>query len=166
MQFDVPTYVQLQALAYVGLAMLLGALVGVDREMAHKPAGLRTHMLVSGASALLVALGEILVQHFDASLRHTAIQTDPLRVMGAVITGVSFLGAGTIIRHDSDDRVEGITTAASLLMAAAVGITVALSQLVLAVGLTLFTLMILRGLNTLTRWIEGRGADHTSHLER
>jgi uncharacterized membrane protein YhiD involved in acid resistance len=54
----------------------------------------------------------------------------------------------------------------SLLMAAAVGITVAPSQLVLAVGLTLFTLMILRGLNTLTRWIERRGADHTSHLER
>jgi uncharacterized membrane protein YhiD involved in acid resistance len=65
------------ALAYVGLAMLLGALVGVDREMAHKPAGLRTHMLVSGASALLVALGEILVQRFDASLRHAAVQRTP-----------------------------------------------------------------------------------------
>jgi len=147
---------QLQILGYVTLAMLLGAALGFDRELARKPAGLRTHMLVSGASALLVALGEIMVRHFEANLSHTTIQTDPLRVVGAVITGVSFLGAGTIIRHNSDDRVEGLTTAASLLIAAAVGITVALSQLVLAVGLTLLTLVILRGLNIITRWIEQR----------
>jgi putative Mg2+ transporter-C (MgtC) family protein len=90
---------QLEILAYVALAMVLGAVLGVDREIAHRPAGLRTHMMVSGAAALLVALGELIVRNFEAEQGHTLIQTDPLRVIEAVITGVSFLGAGTILRR-------------------------------------------------------------------
>jgi putative Mg2+ transporter-C (MgtC) family protein len=147
---------QLQILAYVALAMLLGAVLGLDREIAHKPAGLRTHMLVSGAAALLVALGELIVQNFEADPSHTMIQTDPLRIIEAVITGVSFLGAGTILRHGSVHRVEGLTTAASLLFAAALGVTVALSQLVLAVGITILALLTLRGLGFTERWFERR----------
>jgi putative Mg2+ transporter-C (MgtC) family protein len=59
---------QLQILAYVALAMLLGAVLGLDREIAHKPAGLRAHMLVAGAAALLVALGDVIVYHFDVKM--------------------------------------------------------------------------------------------------
>jgi putative Mg2+ transporter-C (MgtC) family protein len=147
---------QLEILAYVALAMLLGAALGIDREIAHKPAGLRTHMLVSGASALLVALGEIIVRNFEAEPGHTMIQTDPLRIIGAVITGVSFLGAGTIIRNRSSQEVQGLTTAASLLLAAAVGVTVALSQLILAIGITALALLTLRGLQMVTQWVERR----------
>jgi putative Mg2+ transporter-C (MgtC) family protein len=147
---------QLQILAYVALAMVLGAVLGVDREIAHRPAGLRTHMMVSGAAALLVALGELIVKNFEAEQGHTLIQTDPLRVIEAVITGVSFLGAGTILRNSSTHEVQGLTTAASLLLAAAVGITVALSQLILATGITALALLTLRGLQVVTRRLEQR----------
>ena len=72
-------------------------------------------MMVSGAAALIVALGEILVQHFKEEAGHNVmIQSDPLRIIEAVITGVSFLGAGTMIRHRSTDQVEGLTTAACI----------------------------------------------------
>jgi putative Mg2+ transporter-C (MgtC) family protein len=135
---------QLQILAYVVVAMFLGGLVGLDREAARKPAGLRTHMLVSGAAALLVLLGHVMVRHYDAKLA-SMLTSDPIRIIEAVITGVSFLGAGTIIRNQNGgQQVEGLTTAASLLLAAAIGISVALSQFIVAVGLTLLMLVVLR----------------------
>ena len=135
---------QLQMLAYVVVAMFLGGLVGLDREAARKPAGLRTHMLVSGAAALLVLLGHVMVRNYDAKLA-SMLTSDPIRIIEAVITGVSFLGAGTIIRNQNGGHhVEGLTTAASLLLAAAIGISVALSQFIVAVGLTLLMLVVLR----------------------
>ena len=142
---------QLQILGSVALAMLLGAILGLDREIAHKPAGLRTHMMVSGAAALLVALGDVIIYHFDVKMGHTVLQSDPLRIIEAVITGVSFLGAGTIIRRGSTEEVEGLTTAASLLFVAGAGVTVALSQWVLAVGITVLALVTLRLLHLVSR---------------
>ena len=138
---------QFQILAYAALAMLLGGLVGLDREAARKPAGLRTHMLVSGAAALLVLLGQVMVKNYDAKLA-SLLTSDPIRIIEAIITGVSFLGAGTIMRRESN-QVEGLTTAASLLLAAAIGICVALSQWIVAVGLTLLVLLVLRFLGYL-----------------
>lgn len=140
---------QLQMLAYVALAMFLGGLIGLDREAARKPAGLRTHMLVCGAAALLVLLGQVMVRNYDSKLA-SLLTSDPIRIIEAVITGVSFLGAGTIIRNQRGaNQVEGLTTAASLLLAAAIGISVALSQFVVAVGLTLLILCVLRVLGYL-----------------
>jgi putative Mg2+ transporter-C (MgtC) family protein len=111
----------------VALAMLLGGLIGIEREAANKPAGFRTHMLVSGAAALLVSLGHALVETFqsDAPLR---LQSDPIRIVEAIVTGVSFLGAGTIFRRARGEHVEGLTTAAALLLSAALGICVALER--------------------------------------
>ncbi len=136
---------QLQIVGQVILAMILGAIMGLERENADKPAGLRTHMLVAGAAALFVALSTTAVQMFGMSLGDSVIRADPIRVMEAVITGISFLGAGTILRHGAKRQVEGLTTAASILVAAGVGIAVALSQLILAVGVTILTLVTLRG---------------------
>jgi putative Mg2+ transporter-C (MgtC) family protein len=144
---------QLHILSYVALAMLLGAALGMEREIAHKPAGLRTHMMVAGVAALLVALGDVIVQRFDVELAHAHVQSDPLRLIEAVITGVSFLGAGTIIRHRSAEHVEGLTTAASLLFVAGVGVTVALSQPVLAIGVTILALVTLRVLALISQWL-------------
>jgi putative Mg2+ transporter-C (MgtC) family protein len=144
---------QLQILSYVALAMLLGAVLGLDREFAHKPAGLRTHMLVAGAAALLMALGDVMLDHFDIKMGHAVVQSDPIRIIEAVITGVSFLGAGTIIRRSSTDAVEGLTTAASLLFVAGVGVTVALSQWVLAIGVTVLAFVTLRILHLIWQWI-------------
>ena len=154
MEFLNVDWQQLWVLGYVAMAMLLGALIGLDREVAGKPAGLRTHMLVAGAAALFVILGNLMVQQFDAELGGQVVRSDPIRIIEAVITGVSFLGAGTIIHHGHGQPVEGLTTAASLLLATAVGVTVALSHLLLACGITVLILVTLSVFGALARWIK------------
>jgi putative Mg2+ transporter-C (MgtC) family protein len=144
---------QLAILAEVFLAMILGGVIGIERTTANKPAGFRTHMLVAGAAALLVGLSDALVQRFSAGAYAGMIQSDPIRVIQAIIAGISFLGAGTIFRHPKKQHVEGITTAASLLFSGAIGICVALRQFVLAVAVTLLTLIVLRGVEFIERRI-------------
>lgn len=134
--------VELQILGIVGIAALLGSIVGLDREFADKPAGLRTHMLVAASAALLVSLANVIVPNLD--INPQLVQMDPIRMIEAIVAGITFLGAGTIIRQKSG--VEGLTTAASLLFVAALGVTVALSQFILAIGLTVLNLVILRGI--------------------
>jgi putative Mg2+ transporter-C (MgtC) family protein len=129
--------------AEVAFAMLLGGVIGFEREMANKPAGFRTHMLVAGAAALLVGMGEALVAKFAEDNGHQLIQADPFRIIGAVVSGVSFLGAGTIFRGGRQ-QVEGLTTAASLLVSASIGVAVGSRQWVTAIGVTLLTLAVLR----------------------
>lgn len=136
---------QTHILIDVAVAMVLGALIGLDRELANKPAGLRTHMLVTGASALFVSIGTLMVQHFDAAVGADSLRADPIRVIEAVLTGIAFLGAGTIVQQRGRG-VEGLTTAASILFAAGVGVCVALELLPLAIGLTVLILITLRGL--------------------
>jgi len=135
---------ELQILAYVAVAMLLGAAIGFERELADKPAGMRTHMLVAGTSALLVLLGDVLVDHFGDRVANQMIQSDPTRIIEAIVAGVAFLGAGTIIRHGHKTPVQGLTTAAALFFTAAIGICVAVKQLVLAGGATVLALGTLR----------------------
>lgn len=141
---------QLQGIGEVALAMLLGGVIGFEREMADKPAGFRTHTLVAGASAMLVVLGDALVLRFNAVAGAELVRSDPIRIVQAIITGISFLGAGTIIRRNSTDQVEGLTTAATILLSSAIGISVVLYQSILAIGVTVLALIVLRGL----RWIE------------
>lgn len=137
-------------------AMLLGGLMGLERELAHKPAGLRTHMLVTGSATLLVVLGDIMINNYSGGAVVDAIQADPIRIMEAIITGISFLGAGTIIFRNRDETVEGLTTAASILFASAIGITVALEQFLLSGMLTVIAIVILFGLGYIDgfiRWL-------------
>lgn len=112
-------------------AIALGALIGVERELARRPAGLRTHMLVAGTSALLVSLVTPLIQNLQKVVGTSALQADPVRIIEAIVTGVAFIGAGTIIRRKDD--IDGLTTAASLLFTAVIGITVALDHYLTAV---------------------------------
>jgi putative Mg2+ transporter-C (MgtC) family protein len=144
-------WMQFQAMGQVLLAMLLGALIGFDREYYKKPAGLRTHMLVAGAAALIVKLAGMAIMDFSDLVESGSLQFDPVRIFVAVVTGVSFLGAGTIIREGGNGRVEGLTTAASLLFAAVIGMAVALSQYVLATSLTVFAVLILWVLGKIER---------------
>ena len=102
-------------------------------------------MLVAGASATLVGLGDALLHRFNVGMGDS-IRSDPIRIVEAVITGVAFLGAGTIFRRREGKNVEGPTTAASLLLSAAIGMSVALRQFILAGGITALTLLVLRGL--------------------
>ena len=135
-------------LAEIAFAALLGGAVGFERERADKPAGLRTHMLVAASAALLVGLADSMVGAVGQTAR---VQADPIRVLEAIITGVAFLGAGTIIQRRQTRSVEGLTTAASLLLVASVGAAVALDRLVLAVGVTILTLLVLRTVETAER---------------
>ena len=143
---------ELIALGRVGLAVLLGAAIGVEREVADKPAGLRTHMLVAGAAALMLSLGNFLVDHFSEGASASGLRLDPIRLIEAVVTGVAFLGAGTIIRdRNTGTAVRGLTTAASVLFTAVVGAAVSLSLYTLAVGATAVLLATLRLVGLLER---------------
>jgi putative Mg2+ transporter-C (MgtC) family protein len=147
---------ELMTLAKLLLAVLLGGLIGFEREMAERPAGLRTHMLVAAAATLLVVLARRLVFSYGdyEFLRH-----DPVRVIEAIIVGISFLGAGTIFRsRDGDAPVQGLTTAASVLFTAVLGIGVALEAYVLVIGAALLVLFINFGLRRLQGWLAGRAA--------
>jgi putative Mg2+ transporter-C (MgtC) family protein len=138
-------------LAQVGIACLLGAVIGFDRELRGKPAGLRTHMLVAAASALLIRLGPLTVALYVASCPGADIRTDPLRIIESVITGVAVLGAGTIFFRPRGESVKGLTTAASLLFVCGIGMAVALGEYLLATGLTALTLVVVELLGVLER---------------
>jgi putative Mg2+ transporter-C (MgtC) family protein len=130
----------------LGIAAVLGCLVGLERERLDWAAGLRTHMLVCVGSALFMLVSAYGFQDF---LRHPEARLDPSRVAAQVVSGIGFLGAGTIIfRRDS---IRGLTTAASLWVIAAVGMAVG-GGLFLAAGATTFlVLVILAGLKPLER---------------
>jgi putative Mg2+ transporter-C (MgtC) family protein len=90
------------------LAAALGAVIGFQRERAHRPAGLRTHILISAGAALFTAISGLV---FPGG--------DPSRIAAGVVTGIGFLGAGTILHRTR--VVEGLTTAASIWVVAAIG---------------------------------------------
>lgn len=114
-------------------AVLLGAVVGIERERAGKPAGLRTHMLVSLGTAVVV----IACQDSGMSLDGLS------RVIQGMVTGIGFIGAGTILKLNEQREIQGLTTAAGLWMTAAIGVAVGLGILGLAVIGTLVTLLVL-----------------------
>ena len=143
-------------LAEVALAMLLGGVVGLERETANKPAGFRTHMLVAGSATLLVAIAFTLVDRSVQARWSDAVTADPIRILQAIIIGVSFLGAGTIFRGERPEEIQGLTTAASLLMSSAIGIAVALRQFVVAVGITLLVASVLRILGKVEEYLHRR----------
>ncbi len=150
-------FMQLEVIGEVAIAMVLGGVIGFEREMADKPAGFRTQMLVAGAAALLVGLADAMLRRFLVE-GQTTVTADPIRIVEAIVTGISFLGAGTIFRRDASEQVQGLTTAASILFCAAVGISVALRQFVMAVGVTLLALIVLRGLTGVEKWANRKGA--------
>jgi putative Mg2+ transporter-C (MgtC) family protein len=133
----------LNIIARVAVIVILAGFLGWERESAGKAAGIRTHILVGIGAVLFVALGEIFVQkyqHHDVNMRF-----DPIRIIEAVVTGISFLGAGTIfVSRGRHDHVQGLTTAASILTTAAIGMTVGLERYVLAVACTFIIFFVLR----------------------
>jgi putative Mg2+ transporter-C (MgtC) family protein len=146
----------LVVLGDVALAMLLGGLIGLERETASKPAGFRTHTLLAGAATLLVALAGPLLADYETSQYADLVRADPNRIVEAVVTAIGFIGAGTIFRAGRGGSVEGLTTAASLLMAGAMGIAVALHRYLLAAVLTLLVLAVLRLLGLVDRLFQRR----------
>lgn len=141
---------QVAALRLVA-ALVLGAAIGMERQLRAKAAGLRTHILVSSAACVFTLISFELAQ-FGAA-QPDQIRIDPLRLIQAVTAGVAFLAAGTIIVNH--DRVKGLTTGASMWMAGAIGLACGTGNIQLAgmaTGLTLMVLIVLR-------IIEHRGPD-------
>ena len=122
-------------LRLLAAAVLCGAL-GVEREVYHKPAGLRTHILVGLGSAVLMILSIMLVRMDEGG-----ISVDASRIAAGVITGIGFIGAGTIIR--SGEGVTGLTTAASIWTASAIGLAAGAGYYFLAFMGTLLAVAVL-----------------------
>ena len=101
----------------VVLAAVAGALVGLEREFHGRAAGMRTHMMVALGAALAAMIGLFTVKELGVS-------SDPMRVGAQVISGVGFLGAGTILLRGGGSRITGLTTAAGLWTAASIGLAV------------------------------------------
>ncbi|HEX7314595.1 MAG TPA: MgtC/SapB family protein [Pyrinomonadaceae bacterium] len=114
-------------------ATILGAVIGAQRERAGKPAGLRTHMLVTTGTAVFVLACSGVGMGQDALSR----------VIQGIVTGIGFLGAGSILKLDRERNIQGLTTAAGVWMTAAVGVAVGLGSLGVALLSTIFTLVIL-----------------------
>lgn len=132
----------------LAIAGLFGALVGFDREVKNKPAGLRTHTLVSLASALFTLITiELYHELADPNLKQGL---DPIRIINAVTSGVAFLAAGAIIR--SGGNIRGLTTGANMWLAGAIGLACGAGFYTLAVLGAAFSFIII----TLLRWFERR----------
>jgi len=118
------------------VAAVLAGVLGWEREQAGKSAGLRTHMLVGIAAALYTGLAEV------GSVELGAGRSDPLRAIQAVAMGIGFLGGG-IIFVNRNDRVQGLTTAASIWATAAMGVAAGLGHFRLAAGVTVLLAIVL-----------------------
>lgn len=122
------TALSLETLSSLILAIALGAVVGIQREKAHRPAGLRTHMLVSLGSCLFTIVS-------------ISFSLDPARIAAGIVAGIGFIGAGTIWAEK--DKVKGITTAASLWATAAIGLTTGIGDYPLSITVTALVFLIL-----------------------
>lgn len=128
-------------------AMVLGGIIGLEREWRHKPAGLRTHMLVSTAACLFIIVSQQLASmQFGAG---EALRVDPLRLIEAVTAGVAFLAAGIIFK--SDGKVHNATTGASMWLCGAIGLACGSGQMPLAFMATVIVLGILSILGMISR---------------
>jgi putative Mg2+ transporter-C (MgtC) family protein len=144
---------------HVGTSVICGGAVGLERQFHGKASGVRTSILICLGTSLFVAMGATAAPD----------RTDPTRVLGQVVTGIGFLGAGVILTREG--RVLGVTTAAVIWLLAAIGCLVGLGYLAAALVITLLTLAVLLGVEGIesllersgrsggTREIEGAGAE-------
>jgi len=128
----------------LGVATLLGAAVGINREWERKPAGLRTHALVALGGALFTLVGLLI---------HPDDPTAVGRILQGITAGIGFIGAGVIMRRPEIQDVQGLTTAAGIWVVAAIGVTVGAGlwrTSLIALALTLFVLIVGE---TIDRWL-------------
>ncbi len=117
----------------ISIALIVGGLLGLEREKQHKPAGLRTN--------ILICLGATV---FTLISRHAALEdnSDPSRIVAQIVTGVGFLGAGSIMRQGNS--VQGLTTAAEIWVAASLGICCGYEKYIMAIIVAIVTIVILK----------------------
>jgi putative Mg2+ transporter-C (MgtC) family protein len=140
------------------LAAVLGACVGLEREISGQNAGIRTHLSVALGAALFGIISAYGFNTFDQGRNNTIYQIDVTRVASQVVVGVGFLGGGAIIKQGAS--VRGLTTAASLWVSAAIGLAVGLGGYFIGGVTTAVLLFALVGLRGPRRWIERNLAVH------
>jgi putative Mg2+ transporter-C (MgtC) family protein len=136
--FSVITSYELEFVLRIALAFIYGGLIGFERERVDRPAGLRTHILVALGSAQFTILS---FYAFPGS--------DPARISAAIVAGIGFIGAGTILQ--SKDKVTGITTAASLWITASIGMALGIGYYLVATIVVILTYITLK-----LKWLERR----------
>jgi putative Mg2+ transporter-C (MgtC) family protein len=137
----------LTILMHLGLAVLAGGLIGLERTYHGRPAGFRTHTLVCTASSLLMLLTVYQWELLKSAPLET-VRVDPTRMAQGIMTGIGFLGAGVIMKEGL--TVRGLTTAGSIWITAAIGVLIGIGFYFPAVAATLLTL----GTLSLFRWVE------------
>ncbi len=146
--FDYNTFlIDLGILLRIVVVIVLAGFLGWERESSGKAAGFRTHMLVGIGSVLFVAIGEIFVtnyRQYDENMRF-----DPIRIIEAIVTGISFIGAGIVFVARDKGIVKNLTTAASIWTTSAIGMIVGLQRYFLAFISTIIIFAVLRLLSYL-----------------
>jgi len=137
---------RLELLIQLVFAVVLGGAIGLEREMRGKPAGLRTNILICVGATLFTVL----------SIHMTAQSGDPSRIASQVLTGVGFIGAGTIIH--TRGAVTGLTSAATIWVVAAIGMALGSGAYVEALGCAVLVLVVLTGLEPLERLVARRSS--------
>ena len=133
------------------VAALLGGAIGLEREYRAKEAGLRTHFLVALGSAVFMIVS---AYGFDGVMNTPEHRWDVSRVAAQVVSGIGFIGAGTIIFHKSENVVRGLTTAAGLWVTAAIGLACGGGMYVLSIASTILVLVGVEAFNFVLRKID------------
>ena len=146
---------RLELMLQLGLATLLGGVVGLERELGGKPAGLRTN--------ILICIGSVLYTHLSLSMltgpNGIPTGTDTTRVAGQIVTGVGFIGAGTILH--ARGAIVGLTSAATIWVVAAIGVALGSGFYLEGVGTTLLVVVVLAGLGRIEKIVQGHSMRST-----
>ena len=140
---------KLELMLQLGLASLLGGAIGLERELGGKPAGLRTN--------ILICIGSVLYTHLAIAMAGSNV--DPTRVAGQIVTGVGFIGAGTILH--ARGAVVGLTSAATIWVVAAIGVALGSGFYLEGVGTTVVVLAVLAGLGRMEKVVERQSMRRT-----
>lgn len=135
---------ELEFILRIFVAALLGGIIGLEREYRAKEAGFRTHFLVALGSALFMIVS---AYGFEGAMLTPEHRWDVSRVASQVVSGIGFIGAGTIIFHKSENVVRGLTTAAGLWVTAAIGLACGGGMYVLSIASTFLVLVGLEAFN-------------------
>jgi putative Mg2+ transporter-C (MgtC) family protein len=137
----------------IAFALLCGILLGAEREIKNKPAGLRTIVLITIGAAFFMIVGDLIARVTEGPSDITRVDTS--RVAAHVVSGIGFLGGGAIIQ--SRASIHGLTTAATIWVAAGIGLSIGLGFPILAMGTTLVVLLVLVVLDPVRAWMSRRG---------
>ncbi|MDC2826001.1 MgtC/SapB family protein [Rodentibacter pneumotropicus] len=145
---------QLTILGKMFLALFLGSIIGLERELKHKPVGIKTCAIIAITTCVLTMVSIQAAEHYAQVSEN--IRTDPMRLAAQVISGIGFLGAGVIL-HKKNDAISGLTTAAIIWAAAAIGIATGAGFIFDALIATAMILIAIRFSPMIQRLIRNRG---------